>query len=172
MEDNSAPRRKPKDLAGYLEALSRPVFQAGISWRVVDAKWDNIRDGFAGFAPDVVAAYGPDDIGRLLNDQRVIRSKAKIGATIDNARALLEIDAEHGGFGQYLRSRGGFEETVADLKRQFRFIGDSGAYHFLWSVGEPTPPHGEWPAPRRRGPRTQGTRSTAGRVRRKAGNGS
>jgi hypothetical protein len=35
---------------------------------------------------------------------------------------------------RYLRSHRGFEETVADLRRQFRFIGDSGAYHFLWSV--------------------------------------
>jgi hypothetical protein len=43
----------------------------------------------------------------------------------------LELDAEHTGFGRYLSSHGGFEETVAYLKRQFRFIGDSGAYHFL-----------------------------------------
>jgi len=69
------------------------VFQAGISWRVIEAKWDGIR---AGFAPKVVAAYGPDDIGRLLSDHRVVRSKAKIEATIDNAQALLELDAEYG----------------------------------------------------------------------------
>ena len=137
-------RRKPDDLAGYLEALSRLVFGAGISWRVVEAKWDGIREGFAGFAPEVVAGFGPDDIGGLLGDPRVIRSKAKIEATIDNAQAVLELDAEHGGFDRYLRARGGFSETVADLRRQFRFIGDSGAYHFLWSVGEPTPPYSEW----------------------------
>jgi hypothetical protein len=158
MDDNSAPLAgtaaasgsKPGDLAGYLEALTRPVFQAGISWRVVDSKWDAIRQGFAGFAPDVVAGYGPREIDRLLDDPRVIRSKAKIQATIDNARAVLELDAEYGGFDRYLHSRGGFDETVADLKRQFRYIGDTGAYHFLWSVGEPTPPHGSWPEPRRR----------------------
>jgi DNA-3-methyladenine glycosylase I len=143
-EAHAPPRRKPENLAGYLEALSRPVFQAGISWRVVEAKWDGIRDGFAGFAPGVVASYGPDDIMRLLEDARVIRSRAKIEATIDNAQALLELDAEHGGFSRYLRAHGGFTETVRDLKRQFRFIGDSGAYHFLWSVGEPTPPYDEW----------------------------
>jgi 3-methyladenine DNA glycosylase Tag len=137
-------RRKPDDLAGYLEALSRPVFAAGISWRVIEAKWDGIRDGFAGFTPEVVAGYGPDDIARLLADPRVIRSRAKIEATIDNAQAVLELDAEHGGFDRYLRAHGGFRETVADLKRQFRFIGDSGAYHFLWSVNEPTPPYSEW----------------------------
>jgi DNA-3-methyladenine glycosylase I len=92
----------------------------------------------------MVAGYGPDDIGRLLADPRVIRSKAKIEATIDNAQAVLELAAEHGGFDRYLRSHCGFDETVADLKRQFRFIGDSGAYHFLWSVGEPAPPYDQW----------------------------
>ena len=70
----------------------------------------------------------------------------KIEATIDNAQALLELDAEYGGFDRYLRSHGGFDQTVADLKRQFRFIGDSGAYHFLYVVGEQVPPYEEWRA--------------------------
>ena len=159
MDGRPPPQRKPDDLAGYLEALSRPVFAAGISWRVTEAKWDGICDGFAGFAPEVVAGYGPDDIGRLLADPRVIRSKAKIEATIDNAQAVLELDAEHGGFDRYLRSHGGFDETVADLKRQFRFIGDSGAYHFLWSVGEPTPPYDEWRSALRQGQRARASGS-------------
>jgi 3-methyladenine DNA glycosylase Tag len=79
-----------------------------------------------------------------------MRSKAKIEATIDNAQALLELDAEYGGFECYLGSHDGFAATVADLKRQFRFIGDSGAYHFLWSVNEPTPSREEWLADARR----------------------
>ena len=148
MDYHAPPRHKPADLAGYLEALSRPVFQAGISWRVIDAKWSGIREAFAGFTPTVVANYGPDDVDRLLGDPQVVRSKAKIEATIDNAQTLIDLDAEYGGFERYLRSRGGFPETVADLKRQFRFIGDSGAYRFLWSVGEPTPPYEEWFADR------------------------
>ena len=79
-----------------------------------------------------------------------MRSKAKIEATIDNAQALIELDAEHGGFDSYLRSHRDFAQTVADLKRQFRFIGDSGAYHFLWSIDEPTPPpYDEWFGDRR-----------------------
>jgi DNA-3-methyladenine glycosylase I len=149
MHDKGPPRRKPEDLAGYLEALSRPVFQAGISWRVIDAKWDAIREAFAGFDPPTVADYGPKDIKRLLDDPRVVRSKAKIEATIDNAQALIELDAEHGGFDSYLRSHRDFQQTVVDLKRQFRFIGDSGAYHFLWSIDEPTPPYDEWFGDRR-----------------------
>jgi hypothetical protein len=144
MDGKPPPRRRPKDLAGYLEALSRPVFQSGMSWRVIEAKWDGIRDAFADFDPRAVADFGPVEIERLLGDRRVVRSRAKIEATIDNAQAVLELDAEYRGFDRYLRSHGGFEETVADLKRQFRFIGDSGAYHFLYVVDQPVPPHEEW----------------------------
>jgi 3-methyladenine DNA glycosylase Tag len=138
------PVKKPRNLAGYLEALSRPVFQAGMSWRVIDAKWDGIREAFADFDPQTVAGFGPKEVQRLLGDPRVVRSKAKIEGTVDNAQAMIELDAEYKGFRKYLRSRGGFEPTVADLKRQFRFIGDSGAYHFLYVVGEQVPPHEAW----------------------------
>jgi DNA-3-methyladenine glycosylase I len=169
MDGNAPPRRRPANLAGYLEALSRPVFQAGISWRVIDSKWDGIRDAFAGFDPKVVAGYGQDDVERLLADPRVVRRKAKIEATVDNAQALIELDAEHRGFRRYLESHATFEDTVADLKRRFRFIGDSGAYHFLWSVDEPTPPYQQWfarnrrPKPaRRRGAPTRAQKATKG----------
>jgi DNA-3-methyladenine glycosylase I len=144
MDGRPPPRRKPEDLAGYLEALSRPVFQAGMSWRVIEAKWAGIREAFANFDPHLVADFGPREIERLLGDTRVVRSKAKIEATIDNAQAVLELDAEFAGFERYLRSHASFEDTVADLKRQFRFIGDSGAYHFLYVVDRPVPPHEEW----------------------------
>jgi Methyladenine glycosylase len=150
MDATPPARHHPKDLAGYLEALSRPVFQAGMSRRVIDAKWDGICDGFAGFGPPAVADFGPSDIERLLADTRIVRSRAKIEATIDNAQALLELDTEYDGFARYLSSHGGFEDTVADLKRQFRFIGDSGAYHFLHVVDQPVPPHEEWFAAKRR----------------------
>ncbi len=164
MEGKPPPRRKPKSLAGYLEALSRPVFQAGMSWRVIDAKWEDIRGGFADFDPGKVAGFGLPDIDRLLSDPRMIRSKAKIEATIDNAQTLLELDAEHGSFARYLRSHGSFEDTVADLKRQFRFIGDTGAYYFLYVVDEPVPPHGEWfAAAPGRGRRPRGTDGKARR---------
>ena len=146
MDVNPPPRHRPRDLAGYLEALSRPVFQAGMGWRVIDAKWDGIRDAFARFDPPAVADFGPGDIERLLADPGIVRSRAKIEATIDNAQALLELDVEYGGFGRYLGSQGDFAETVADLKRQFRFIGDSGAYHFLYVIGQPVPPYEQWSA--------------------------
>jgi 3-methyladenine DNA glycosylase Tag len=144
MEGKPPPVKKPRNLAGYLEALSRPVFQAGMSWRVIDSKWQGIRDAFAGFDPQTVADFGPKEIERLLGDPRVVRSRPKIEGTVDNAEAMIELDAQYKGFRKYLRSHGGFEATVADLKRQFRFIGDTGAYYFLYVVGEHVPPHEEW----------------------------
>jgi 3-methyladenine DNA glycosylase Tag len=152
MEGKPPPRKKPRSLSGYLEALSRPVFQAGMSWRVIDAKWDGIREAFALFDPPTVAGFRARDVQRLLGDRRVVRSRAKIEATIDNAQTLLELDSEHRGFGRYLSSRGGFEETVADLKRQFRFLGDTGAYHFLYVVDQPVPAHDQWFAATRKSP--------------------
>jgi 3-methyladenine DNA glycosylase Tag len=137
-------KHRPKNLAGYLEALSRPVFQAGISWRVIDAKWEGIREAFHQFDPPTVAAFGADDVERLLADPAVVRSRPKIEATIDNAQTMIELDAENGGFRRYLRSHEDFNSTVRDLKRNFRYIGDSGAYHFLYVVGEAVPPHDEW----------------------------
>jgi 3-methyladenine DNA glycosylase Tag len=145
---NPPPRRRPKDLAGYLEALSRPVFQAGISWRVVDAKWDGIRKAFAQFDPHKVARFGPKKVDALLANEAVIRSRPKIEAVIDNAQTLLELDAEHRGFRRYLSSGYDPAGVAADLQRQFRFIGPSGAYSFLYMVGERVPPHDQWPTAR------------------------
>ena len=155
MPPNKPPKRaRPRDLAGYLEAITHAVFQGGISWRVVEAKWDGIRVAFAGFDPQAVAEFDATRIDALMGDPRVIRNRAKIEGTVDNAQTLLELDHEHHGFRRYLRSHGGFEETAADLKRQFRFLGDTGVYYFLYVVGEEVPPHEEWAASRERRPRS------------------
>src|SRR6266849_5718572 len=143
------PRAEPTSLAGYLEALTRVVLQAGLSWKVVEAKWPGLRGAFFDFDPGKVADLAPPDIDALMNDTRVIRNRRKIEATVENARAMLALDQEHGGFGWYLRSHGGFTGTVADLRRRFKFIGESGAYHFLWVVGEDVPAHEEWLAGQR-----------------------
>ena len=103
---------RPRDLSGYLEAMSRAVFQAGISWHVVDAKWDGIREAFDGFNPCSVAELDAADIEALMDDRRVIRHRAKLEGTVDNAQTLLELDAEHGSFRHYLRSQGDFDATV------------------------------------------------------------
>ena len=155
MPAGSAPKRgRPRKLAGYLEAITRAVFQGGISWRVVDAKWDGIREAFADFDPRAVADFDAADIDALMRDPRVIRNRAKLEGIVDNAQTLLELDREYNGFRRYLSAHGGFDETVADLKRQFRFLGDTGSYYVLYVVGEPVPPHDEWTAARKSGRQT------------------
>jgi 3-methyladenine DNA glycosylase Tag len=135
----------PSGLADYLGVITRAVFQSGMSWRVVEAKWDGFREAFAGFDPAAVAAFGGDDVERLAADQGIIRNRRKIEATVANAQALLALeDEETDGFTGWLRSRGDFEATVAAMRGEFRFLGDMGAYYVLYVVGEEVPTHDEW----------------------------
>ena len=143
------PRIEPKGLSDYLEVMTKAVFQSGISWAVIEAKWDGFREAFEGFDPDTVAGFTPEDVDRLVQDKRIVRNRKKIEATIDNAVEMLALDREHGGFRNYLRSGDSFEERVADLKRHFRFMGDTGSYYFFYVVGEDVPSHEEWMASRR-----------------------
>ena len=142
---------EPKNLTDYFEVLTRAVFQSGISWRVVEAKWDGLKEALADLDPERVAALGPPDVDRLMEDSRVIRNRRKLEATVDNATEMLAVAEEYGDFKRYLRSHGGFDETAADLKRRFRFLGDLGAYYFLHVVGEEVPSHEEWQARRKAG---------------------
>jgi DNA-3-methyladenine glycosylase I len=135
---------KPKSLADYLEVLSKIAFEAGLSWRVVDAKWDGIRKAFHDFDPDRVARMTPRAVDKLVTNERMIRSRSKIEATVANAERMLELDEEHRGFKRYLRSHSDFEATVKDLRKQFKFLGDHGAYRFLWTVGETVPAWEDW----------------------------
>ena len=142
-----APRQvNPRTLADYLEVLTKAVFQSGISWRVVEAKWEGFRDAFAGFDPQTVAGFSEDDIERLAADPRIVRNRRKIGATVHNAQVMLDLDRAHSGFSRYLRSHADYESTAADLRGSFRYLGDTGAYFFLYVVGEPVPAHEEWMA--------------------------
>ena len=157
-----APKKiTPRGLADYFEVLTKAVFQSGISWRVVEAKWPGFGRALHGFDLAAVARLRPGDVDRLLEDSGIIRNRRKLEATIDNAVELLALEKEYGSFKRYLRSHGGFEETVTDLRRRFRFLGDLGAYYFLYVVGEKVPSHEEWKASRAREPRTRkGSRAT------------
>lgn len=135
---------KPKGLADYLDVLSKAVFQAGITWRVVDAKWEGTREAFHGFDPHKVANLTPKQIDALAEDTRLIRNRRKIEATVENAETMLALDGEFGGFKKYLRSHDDFEALSADLVKRFKFLGDMGSYYFLHVVGEPVPPHEQW----------------------------
>ncbi len=136
----------PTKLADYLEVLSKAVFESGMNWKVVEAKWPGFREAFAGFAPDVVAGFSPDDIDRLTNDTRIIRNRRKIEATIHNAATILALDREFGGFANYLRGAGGFDGLVKEMPKRFKHLGAFGVYYFLYVVGEPVPPHEEFRA--------------------------
>lgn len=134
----------PRTLDDYLAVMSRSVLEPGLNWRVVESKWPGIVEAFDGFDALKVAAYTPPDIERLMADARVIRNRRKIEAIVHNAGEMLLLGHDAAGFRAYLRSHGSYEATVADLKVHFRFLGDSGAYHFLYVVGEQVPSHEEW----------------------------
>ncbi|HEY6423004.1 MAG TPA: DNA-3-methyladenine glycosylase I [Pseudonocardiaceae bacterium] len=76
------------------ERLSLEAFQSGLSWLTVLRKRDAFRRAFAGFDPAVVAAFTDEDVARLLTDAGIIRNRAKIEATVRNARAATELDVD------------------------------------------------------------------------------
>src|SRR5438132_8263707 len=79
------------DERALFERLSLEAFQAGLSWRTILAKRDAFRDAFAQFDPDAVAHYGRADVARLLRDESIVRNRAKIEATVANARATVTL---------------------------------------------------------------------------------
>jgi 3-methyladenine DNA glycosylase Tag len=123
--------------------MSKAAFQAGISWRVIEAKWPGFKAAFFDFDPERIARLSPREIDALASDTRIVRNRRKIEATVENAATMLELIAEYGSFKKYLRSLGGFAGQVADLKKRFKFMGNTGAYFFLYVVGEEVPPHEE-----------------------------
>lgn len=145
------PRITPRGPADYLEAITKSVFQSGISWDVVNAKWDGIREALDGFDVETVAHYDGRRMDALLQDPRVIRNRKKLEAISSNAARLLEVEREFGSFKQYLASQGDFEGKVKALKNDFKFLGEMGSYIFLYVVGEEVPPHDEWSRSRGRG---------------------
>ncbi len=139
------PRKiKPESLADYLEVMSKSVFQTGISWKVVEAKWPGTQEAFRGFDPVKVSKFTMAEIDSLVQDKRIIRNRRKVEAIVGNAQRLLELDSRFGGFRKYLRSFASFEDLTKDLRKQFKFLGEMGAYHFLWVVGEDVPPWEQW----------------------------
>lgn len=135
------PRQVPASDSGYLEVLTRSIFQAGFSWEVIRQKWPGFRRAFDGFDVDTVAGYGARDIGRLLADPGIVRNGRKIEATIQNARILQHLIAEYGSVHSYLRSLDGFSyaQRRRELTRRFHHLGPTGAFVFLYTVGEEVP---------------------------------
>ncbi|QQD75412.1 DNA-3-methyladenine glycosylase I [Curtobacterium sp. YC1] len=85
-----------RDERGVFERLSLEAFQSGLSWRTILAKRPAFRAAFADFDPDTVATFGEDDVARLMTDVGIVRNRAKILATITNARATVALRADGG----------------------------------------------------------------------------
>jgi DNA-3-methyladenine glycosylase I len=81
--------RPVRDERGLFERMSLEAFQSGLAWITILRKRDNFRAAFANFDAEVVAAFDEDDVARLMADAGIVRNRLKVGATIENARAVL-----------------------------------------------------------------------------------
>lgn len=137
------------------ERVALEGFQAGLSWITVLRKRPAFREAFAGFDPVAVAAFGDDDVARLLADAGIVRNRLKIEATISNARALLALHEAGGTLDGLVWShvpapRASRPATWADvpatspesvalskaLKRAgFRFVGPTTVYAAMQACG-------------------------------------
>ena len=130
--------------------------QAGLSWSTILRKREGYRRAFSGFVPERVAAYGSDDVARLLGDAAIVRNRLKIESAIANARAFLRIQQEFGSFdayvwrfvdGETIQNEWGTiaevpaktaeaEQMSRDLKaRDFRFVGPTICYAHMQATG-------------------------------------
>lgn len=85
-----------RDSRALWEKLMLDGFQAGLSWLTILKKRENFRDRFDGFVPEVVAEWGDAEIAAALADPGIVRHRGKIEATVQNARAYLDLEAQNG----------------------------------------------------------------------------
>jgi DNA-3-methyladenine glycosylase I len=137
------------------EKLVLEGFQAGLSWLTILRKRENFRRAFARFDAERVARFKKSDVERLMKDEGIIRNRAKIEATIDNAKAYAKL-SERTSLREFLWSfldRGPLQnqhQTMSDIPAQtetskriskalksegFRFVGPTTIYAFMQSVG-------------------------------------
>jgi DNA-3-methyladenine glycosylase I len=84
--------RPLRGVGAMFERLSLEAFQSGLSWLVILRKRPAFRTAFAGFDPAAVARFDDADVGRLLADAGIVRNRAKIEATVHNARRVLDLE--------------------------------------------------------------------------------
>ena len=139
------------DESALFEALTLGVFQAGLSWSVVFGKRDGFRRAFHDFEVPRVAAMTEQDVGRLLQDDSIIRNRAKIEATVENARAMRSASPSLAALARsYERTRKRSPRSLADLptstpqaekfakqlkSQAYRFVGPTSVYAFMQNVG-------------------------------------
>jgi DNA-3-methyladenine glycosylase I len=134
------------------ERLSLEAFQSGLSWLIILRKRPAFRAAFAGFDVDAVAGFDDTDVERLLADTGIVRNRAKINATIGNARAIRDavpegLDALLWSFAPEHRARPAALADVAATspestamakelkKRGLRFVGPTTAYALMQATG-------------------------------------
>jgi DNA-3-methyladenine glycosylase I len=139
------------DDSALFEALTLGVFEAGLSWSIVFHKRDAFRTAFHGFDTAAVAAMTERDVDRLVRDPTIIRNRAKIQATIDNARAMMSASPSLSALAQsYEIARKVAPRSIADLptstpeaeafakqlkSQGYRFVGPTSVYAFMQNVG-------------------------------------
>ncbi|MFZ4455079.1 MAG: DNA-3-methyladenine glycosylase I [Bacteroidales bacterium] len=113
------------------------INQAGLSWETILKKEEGFRRAYDNFDVAKVAAYDEDDRARLLADAGIIRNRLKVDAAIANARTILELQAEHGSFAQWIAHHHPKSKTewVKVFKHTFRFTGGEIVNEFLMSIG-------------------------------------
>jgi DNA-3-methyladenine glycosylase I len=142
---------RTSDEPAMFEALTLGVFEAGLSWSVVFAKRDAFREVFHDFRVAEVAAMTDRDVDRLVRNPSIIRNRAKIKATIDNARAMLSAFPRLPALAEsYEPSSADAPRSIADipastpqaealakqLKSQgYHFVGPTSVYAFMQNVG-------------------------------------
>ena len=116
--------RPVTDEQGLFERLVLESFQSGLAWITILRKRDAFRAAFAGFDIEAVAAFGDDDVERLLNDAGIVRNRAKIEAAIANARATLTLHEAGGSLHELLWTDDPPAVIAKRMKAQgFRFLG-------------------------------------------------
>lgn len=143
--------RPLRDSGALFERITLEAFQSGLSWLTILRKRENFRAAFDGFDAAAVARYTDDDVERLMSDAGIVRNRAKILATISNARAVAELDVDLGellwSFAPEPRPRPADLDQVPavtpestamakELKRRgFRFVGPTTAYALMQATG-------------------------------------
>ena len=135
---------EPKGLSDYLDVMTRAVFQAGLKWASIAQQWDRLRASFDGFDCERVAAYTDFDVDRIMETEGILHSARKVRATIQNAQRIVELDRAHGGFANYLRAFPDYIALAANIRKNFKFMGEMNVWYFLFRVREPVPNFEQW----------------------------
>lgn len=132
------------------EMLILESFQAGLSWECVLNKREDFRKAYDNFDIDKVIKYDDKKMAELLSNEKIIRNKLKVKASINNSKIFKEIQKEYGSFNNYLKTFTGekkiieIDKTTNDLsdklskdliKRGMKFVGSTIIYSYLQAIG-------------------------------------